>query len=246
MRRSAELHRKRPERAPIPGRIDERQRHVGDGRNPDQEPVEANWMFAGPGSKSAETVEHARGHREQHSRDPIGDQELPQEPFRSARPERQRKPLVPEPGEARLRGAGEIGGIERERAQENDGCNERYADAPEPVGNIGPGALAAQAARRQQARQKEHQRHQADVLPGTEHVEAHPALRIDHWKGLPSERRLAERRGLRRHRGQVGERGVERQYDNNHNGPEIIEGDVGFGHDDAVSPTGSPRRQRRN
>ena len=157
-------------------------------------------------------------------------QELPQEPLRAARPERQRRQVLPVGADARIGGGDEIGRVVRHRHQEHDHQDERQPDPEEPVGKERDASLARQARRHEQARKKEHQRHQADILPGAKQVEREPPMAVDDGDGLPEVGRIIEAVRARRQRRQIGKDGMERQDNDDHNRTQVAQGNAGSGH----------------
>ena len=106
--------------------------------------------------------------------------------------------MLPIRCDAGVRRGLQVGRVVRHRHQQKCDEQKRHADAQQPVGQKGPGAFAVQARPDEQPRDQKEKRHQKDVEPGAEQVEAHPALAVDNREGAPQKRRLIEGEGLRR------------------------------------------------
>src|SRR5215469_16355366 len=86
-----------------------------------------------------------------------------------------------------------------------------------------PRSLAFETPPNKEAREEEEQRHQEDVLPGAEQVEAKPPRSVDDWKGAPKIRGRGERERRSRQKVQIGQHRVERQHEENNKRPQIVE-----------------------
>src|SRR6185312_2574837 len=106
-------------------------------------------------------------------------EKLPQEPGGAGRPHWQRPPVLPKCCRRRIDGGQTVRSVVGERAENGGRKQEWQSDPPPPIQQIERGALAVQARRGEQAGQEEHQRLQANILPGTEQIEAEPALMVD-------------------------------------------------------------------
>jgi hypothetical protein len=99
---------------------------------------------------------------------------------------------------------------------------ERQSEPKHTVAQKSPVCLARQARPDEQAGQKEHQRHQVDVLPGTDQVEAEKAMIVDDRERAPSVGRTAEvGRGRDRNPDQIGQHRMKAQDDQNDDRPQI-------------------------
>src|SRR5215469_1155448 len=86
-----------------------------------------------------------------------------------------------------------------------------------------PRSLVFETPPNKEAREEEEQRHQKDVLPGAEQVEAKPPRSVDDWKCAPKIRGRVVRERRSRQKIQVGQHRVERQHEENNKRPQIVE-----------------------
>jgi hypothetical protein len=172
---------------------------------------------------SAEGLAELRVNLEQAGRENVQRQELPQKPLRSAGPERQGLPCAPIRGEARIRRGRAKGRIIGDRHQQHDRRHQRHADPQQAIAEKAPAAFARERRPDEQAGEKVHQRHETDVLPRAEQVEGQETPAVDDGKGLPFVGRLVEGEGSGGKEVQIGEHGVERQHDQDHQRPQIAD-----------------------
>ena len=144
---------------------------------------------------------------------------------------------MPEIGGDARAGAGlQIGRVQRHRHQERYGERKRQPQPAQPVVQIRCGAFAAQARPDEQAREKEKQGHQKDVLPGAIKVEPEPALAVDNRECAPEIGRAVEGKGGGGQKIQIGKNGMERQHQQDDDRPQIAEREA--------RPRGWPRSHR--
>jgi len=171
--------------------------------------------------------QHLRRRREQRGSKRVEHEQLPEEPLRSDRPERQRHEIAQVAGDVRVNGAHGVGRVERDRAEDGDREHERDADPAQALDQIEPAALSLEARARQHARQEEHESHQAHVLRGAQNVEAEPAVRIGDRESLPGVGFLGEG-ALLRDVNQIGEAGMEGEHDHDRYRAEIAQSEARF------------------
>ena len=148
-------------------------------------------------------------------------QKLPQEPQRPVRPERQRTQAVPIGGDARIGRGQTVGRINRRRNDHGDAEGKRQTEPQGAVAQETPALLARQARPDKQAGKKKHQRHQIDVLPGAEEIEAEEAMAVDDRERAPIVGRAVESGTGYRYPVEVGQHRMESEHDQDHNTAQI-------------------------
>src|SRR5438270_9252963 len=123
----------------------------------------------------------------------VADQQQPQEPHRSAWPERQCEPVPPIGSKPRVARRLQIARIERRRHQYCYDERKREAEPQKAAIEKIRGPFAVQARPDEEPREKEKQRHQEDVLPRAIQVEAQPSMTVDDRNGAPLIGRTVER-----------------------------------------------------
>src|SRR5439155_23700366 len=151
----------------------------------------------------------------------IGNQQQPQKPHRPARPERQCEPMPPKGTEAGIGRSLQIGRIIGQRHQQCDDDSKRCSEPEQAIVKKYCGALALEARPNEEAGEEEKKRHQKDVLPRTKQIETEPAFAVDDRKSAPEIRRSIERERGSREKIQVGQDGMEREYQEDDKGPQI-------------------------
>lgn len=154
------------------------------------------------------------------------DKQLPQKPLRPRRPHRQRAPMLPEGAERGVRRSHTIRGVIGERTKNRDREHERQADPPPALREVGNASLVGETRRREQASEKKHQRHQADILPGTKQIKAKPPVRIDDRERDPAIRPRIKLEWDGRLRSEVRQCRMKRDYNHDDDSTQITEWNV--------------------
>ncbi len=125
--------------------------------------------------------------------------------------------MVPEIGDAGLHRGMQISRVMRQWHQQQHNDGKRHGEPPGAVDEKAARPLLRQARPGEQARQHKKERHQEDVEPGAEQVEAEPPLVVDDRKAAPQKRRAVERERMGRQGGEIGQhrmKGNDEQDDN--------------------------------
>jgi hypothetical protein len=236
--RAAELERERTVVGPSERREGERERKIGERGDRRERRQTAAGTRRRARAKAAERGEPI-------GRQPMKDgrrggerEQQPQEPHGPVGPERQREQR-PRIGEnARIGRPRAIGRVERER--HDDGEAEQVGDAqPHRALADEPSApLAGEGGSGEQAGEEEHQRHQIDVLPRAEQVEAEPARCVEERKGPPVPGGCVEGEAGRLGEAEVGKRRMEGEQEEDGEPPQIAQRET--------RTAGRARRRRQN
>src|SRR5207245_3743467 len=104
-----------------------------------------------------------------------------------------------------------------------DNQGKRQAEPQEAIVEKYPHSLALETAPDEQTRKEEKKRHQKDVLPCTEQVEAKPPLDIDDRERAPKIRGMVEPIGCGRQKIEIGQDRVKREHEEDDKTPQIVE-----------------------
>src|SRR5215469_15154641 len=101
--------------------------------------------------------------------------------------------MTPKCGETWVERSLHIGRIIGHRHQQRDDEGKWEAESDDTIVEKSPYPLALETSPDEEAGDKEKQRHQKNVLPGTKQVEPEPSRAVDDWKCPPEIRGAIER-----------------------------------------------------